>query len=394
MKFDRTAPGGGVNVVCRLENAKAYLEWNCYFVQEEVPFLPAQAELTRQTAMSEQTKNSGNRCKAWPACSSMANAGGSVRIYLADPKGIVVMECFKALQEEEPLEGILLQPHLWQGVENPYLYVMEAVLTDRNGACIDRLRRHLPLRDLKSRNTVNGKEILFNGEIFIPKGVIYTLPNAEKQHYYEPEGNQTSPSETGCLYRFGAQQQRLILEDLRQMIQLGANCICMEKKVPEKFLLQFCRLCDRYGILVFCQEGEKGKDDWIYSQDKGIRMQHPKEAPDFRSLENGLFLPDNSYPNTLYYQYKAKWSDVPFVYLVPKSMKKLQSGNYSVCCYSNCNKVALYTDGTLFEFQTGGGEIFFREIPAKSPCIILTAEGDGCSMSVSVHKLLLNNFSH
>ena len=119
-------------------------------------------------------------------------------------------------------------------------------------------------------------------------------------------------------------------------------------------------------------------------------MQCQENIPDYRSMENGLFLPGSRYPTSLYYKYKAKWSDEPFIYLAPESVQKLQSGNYSVCCYSNCSRVALYADGILFEFQKGKGEFIFREIPARSPCVMLTAEGEGCTTSLSVHKLLLS----
>lgn len=55
-------------------------------------------------------------------------------------------------------------------------------------------------------------------------------------------------------------------------------------------------------------------------------------------------------------------------------------------CYSSCGRVALYTDGELFEFRKGDGEFVFQEVPARTPCIMLSAEGDGCSGALSVHK--------
>lgn len=340
MKFDRTAPGGGADVICRLENAKVYLEWNFYVIQEEEPSILGGLEETQ----------------------------GIIRICLMDRNGNVVMECLKALQEEEPIKGILLQPHFWRGAKEPYLYEMEAVLTDRNGRCIDRLRRQFPLRDLRNRNIGNGMEMLLNGVSFVPKAVCYSLPDTE------------------------VEAQRQMLEDMHQMIQLGANCVCMKKEEPAKSFLQFCGLCDRYGILVFVREKQGGQEgDWVCCWNRKVRMECPEKLPDYYGMKNGLFLPGSRYPTSLYYKYKVKWTDKPFIYLAPESVKKLESGNYSVCCYSNCSKVALYADGILFEFQKGKGEFIFREIPAKSPCVMLTAEGEGCSTSLSVHKLLLPN---
>ena len=84
----------------------------------------------------------------------------------------------------------------------------------------------------------------------------------------------------------------------------------------------------------------------------------------------------------------SRWSEEPFVCLVPESVERQEDGNYTVCCYSNCGRIALYSDGALYEFQKGEREFIFRDVPAKSPNIILTAEGDGCSASLSLAKLL------
>ncbi len=368
MNFDRTAPGGGVDVVCRLEHAKAYLEWNFFFINRR-----------------EEEK-------------------GIVRVCLADRKGNVVMECRKALQEEEPVEGILMQPYFWQGQREPYLYEMEAVLTDCSGRIMDSLTGQIPLRELRNRKTGNEMELLLNGVPFIPKAVFYSLPDGD-----------------------AVVRQRQILEDLQQIKRLGSNCVCVKKEEPARLFLEFSRLCDRYGILVFVQEEqgrgewqerkegqgradeperegsraeeedigrerEEGRQrEWAYYQDRKVRMEPGENIPDFRSVENGLFMPGSRYPTSLYYKYMARWTEEPFIYLAPESVKKLKSGNFSVHCYSNSNRVALYTDGVLFEFQRGEEEFVFREIPAKKPCVMLTAEGEGCGTALSIHKILLSN---
>ena len=333
MKFDRTMPGRGVDVTCRLENAKVYLEWKFYFTQEGT---------------------------------------GMVRVRVTDRNGNVAMECLKSLQEEEPLEGILLQPHLWKGSKDPYMYVMEAILTDGKGNCLDRFHRQLPLRELRRGTICSNGELLLNGEQFLPKVVKYTLS----------EG----PSEAG--------QQRRMLEDMQYLVQLGANCVLVKEREPARLLLQFCELCDRWGILVFVMEGEAPEGYWAQDQDRKLWLRCDEVVPEYGGGEGGLFLQESQCPSSLYYKYKAKWSDAPFVYLAPDSVKKLPSGNYKVNCYSNCERVALYTDGNLFEFQQGQGEFIFQEIPAKSPSVMLTAEGEGCNMSISMHKLLTGNFFH
>lgn len=343
MKFDRMAPGGGVNVTCRLENARAYLEWNFYVTEKD-----SRQEMGYVPPASPQV---------------------TVRVCLKDHRGEVVMEGMKPVGEEEPLEGILLKPRLWNGTKDPYLYEVEAVLTEQRGRILDRYSGKLPLRNLISRENCGEWEVLLNGETFRPQAVFYALPNAG--------------SEAGS--------QSMIMEDLQQILRLGANLVCVSNEGTEGHLTHFARLCDRYGLLV-CLRGQKGQ--WAFVRERMVKICFQEEMPVYRGEEKGLFLPGNTWPSSLYYKYKARWGKEPFVYLAPDSVEKLKSGNYSVCCYSNCDRVALYTDGALFEFQRGQEEFVFREIPAKSPCILLNAEGDGCAASLSVHKISQSNFFH
>jgi len=109
------------------------------------------------------------------------------------------------------------------------------------------------------------------------------------------------------------------------------------------------------------------------------------EVEVFRSLED--FLGKTlSYPDMDKKMYKARWSTKPFVYISVESLKPMKSGNYTVTCYSNCKRLALYSDGKLFEFQHGQEIFTFQEIPVKGPCIMLAVEGEGCSVSLSVQR--------
>jgi len=360
MRFDRRAPGGGAEVTCRLENSKAFLQWTFYFTGAE--------------STSTGTDNVSARAeRTFPF----------VRLCLLDTEGNMVLECLHTLKEEEPLEAVLLQPHLWRSVRDPYLYRMEAILMDGNGRCLDRLCGRLALRNIESRNLCGVPELLLNGEVFPLQAVRYSLPRMGS----------------------GAERQRLMMEDLRQLMRLGANCICLLGQEEQSMLFrQFCWMCDRIGILVFLR-AEKTAGTWACSWNRESRVFLEKEIPFcHRTAEaaagakekhqrgteqSSLFLPHSQCPTSLYYEYKAKWSQEPFVYLVPESVKRLESGNYVVGCYSNCSRVALYSDGTLFEFQKGQGPFVFREVPARHPCIMLAAEGEGCSASLSIPKMNL-----
>lgn len=299
MKFDRKAPGQGVEAVCRLESGRATIEWSFSFLKGE-----------------------------------QENAGTILTLTMRDREGETVLLCMQEAEEEELLVSVLLHPHLWS-CQTPYLYEVEAVLQDPEGKETDSLRRQLPLREVCFHSR---RGWLLNGAEFVLKAVEYTVP----QHISQ------------------AEKQQLVLEDLHLLKKMGANCIHTEPSL--------WKLCEKLGFLI-----------WDKSM-AAVGRELPCLAGEG---ENRISLRQIS---TLYYQYKAKWSDEPFVYIAPDSIVILPSGNLKVVVYSNCCRVVLYSDGRLFEFQSGDGEFIFQEVPAKGPCIMLSAEGDDCSISLSFHK--------
>ncbi len=346
MEFDRSAPGAGAEARCKLENGKAFLEWRFHvkgdLLQTEIP--GAQA---RRFGAGEGYTQSPRPV---------------IRLSLMAGEGNVVAEGMQTVGEEEPLKTVLVQPRLWQGRRDPFLYEVEATLTVQ-GACLDRIYTKLCLREVHAGGA---GEILLNGQPLAVRAVSYSLP----------EGG----SET--------ERRRQALSDFRTLLQLGANSICVERKDQGPFL---SRLCDRFGILMFERGGLEGQDLLVCAWDGAVEISWGEEGqrervPAYRGDSDAFFLAHRKCPTALYYKYKARWSEEPFVYLAPESVRRLRSGNYTVTCYSSCGRVALYTDGELFEFRKGDGEFVFQEVPARTPCIMLSAEGDGCSGALSVHK--------
>lgn len=258
-------------------------------------------------------------------------------LLLKDQSGQTVLTCLRREPEEEPLQAVLLRPRLWNGPDDPYLYKMEILLQEQDGQLLDRIDAPLPLRCIKR---LPEQGFFLNDNPFSPKTIDYTLPKAE------------SP----------IQLQRAIMDDIQYLLELGINSIhCSDADADFRLLSQ---LCDRAGILLL------------------------PEAGDFslRDGGHGLLDPATGNPNTLFYKCKAKWSTQPFVYISPESIQTTESGNYKVTVYSSCGRIALYTDGVLFAFQSGEYEFVFEGIPARHPCVMLTAEADGCSVSFAVHK--------
>lgn len=299
MMFDRKTPGEGVEIECTPENGKMLLIWEFKFT-------------------GEQTE-------------------AFVLVTVKDREGNKVLECLRPEPEEEPLMAVLLHPWLWQGVENPYLYRMEATLLDRQGRLLDRMIRPLPLRHLEKHPD---KGYFLNGTEFIPRTVGYELPHVPVQ----------------------LKDQGRIFQDLELIIQLGANSIYCEGTVGNIGMLR--ELCDRLGLLVW----------------------HEKPEISLRGTGPCLLDAATDIPLPLYYQYKTQWSSHPFVYIAPESVTAVGGGGFKALVYSNCKRVALYTDGVLFEVHSGEREFLFEGIPAKHPCIMLTAEANGCTVSLSIQK--------
>lgn len=260
-----------------------------------------------------------------------------VSVTVKDREGNQVLECLRSEPEEELLMAVLLHPRLWQGVGNPYLYRMEAALFDQQGRLLDRIISPLPLRRLEKHPD---KGYFLNGVEFMPRTVGYELPHVPVQ-----------PKDQGKIF-----------QDLEMIIQLGANSIYCREIAGNIEMLR--GLCDRLGLLMWHEEPE------VCLRGAG------------QCLLNAAT--DNPLP--LYYQYKALWSSQPFVHIMPESVTAVGGGYYNAMVYSNCEKVALYTDGVLFEVHSGEREFFFEGIPAKRPCIMLTAEADGCTVSLSIQK--------
>lgn len=309
MKFDRTAPGGGVEVSCSCESGRAYLQWRFFYTE---------------------------------AGYTEAGQKGRLFVFVRDAQGQLALECVSHPREEETMRSILLQPHLWKGTKDPYLYSLEALLLDEEGNCRDRMTRRLALYCLSFRG-----ELYLNGERFEERAVRYRLP----------EGGSS------------AQLQGRVAEDLRLLLEMGANSIHLEdgEGVPEFFP----ELCERFGFLVRLTEKER---------DSGLSV--------YRGGESCLVSPEGALRGE-FYRNRARWGREPFVYLVPESVRRRENGRFSSMVYSNCARVALYSDGILHEFRSGCCEFPFREIEAKGPYLSLVAEAEGARSALTLHKSVI-----
>lgn len=204
-RFDRTAPGEGMMVYSRIENGKAYLEFQFFL----------------------------KRDKAEEACLA------DIRVY--DRSGELALEIAYPLKEEEPAKGMLLHPRLWRGASDPYQYTVKVELVG------DILEKQLPLRTFEK---LPGKGYFLNGEAFSICPVSYSLPQ------------QLSSDIAASVLSRREQIQR----ELQLFKQMGANTVCLQ--LPE-YDEELAQLCDGMGFLVWCGvagKGIAGRDDLLLPQ--------------------------------------------------------------------------------------------------------------------------------
>lgn len=255
-----------------------------------------------------------------------------VKLSIRDAKGVLVLEGRQCIWEEELFKAILLHPHLWNGTRDPYLYEAEAFLIEEEKEAegrhrvTDRISFRFPIHSFREDP---GKGWLLNDELFCRKAVRYQPAQGEE-----------------------------LRRELLFLLEAGVNTLCVEELYSQP--PSFYETCRELGLVVWAAGTGQEVDSRFFT-------------------EGGI-------PTDLFYYHKARWSREAFVYISRESLKQQSNGNFSITVYSNCKKVALYVEGTLFEFQSGQTEFVFREIPFQSLFLCLSAEAEDCTMSLSIHR--------
>ena len=293
-----------MKICTRIENGKAYLEFD--FAQE----LASVSEEKREDLKT-------------------------IFIQIQDRDGGVTLQSFYPLKEEEPACAILLHPHLWNGLEDPYLNCVLLNFINKEGEIYERYNYPLAIYTFEE---LEGKGWFLNGKAFEPRVMKWDISGVK---------NET------------AQQ---ILEAVKEM---GINTLQLSDK--EAISREFIQRCIEMGFLI--REESHLFGEFSESVDCNMLFSHqPVHCTD------------------VYYHYKAKWSKAPFVYISMCSIRKNKKHNLSLTVYSNQKKVALYTNGTLFEFLTGGPEYFFEEIPINKYPLTVTAEAGECRTAITLYE--------
>ncbi len=262
-----------------------------------------------------------------------------------------------APEESDCMTALLLRPHLWDGMRDPYVYLLKA--QGRFGTVEVFWRQELAIYDVR---VVDKKGIFLNEKEFLPHEVAYRLP---------PQISDAGTRE---------EQMR---RDLDRLARMGVNAIRLEgtgagtEEQDRCEVRSFYNLCRGRGFLT--------GDRWI----------RPEILPVYRGLPGettteALLEADGRTLTERYYYYQAKWSNEPVLYPALSTLHRQENGLLSLTIYSNQKKVVLYVDGVLFLFQSaasGDPEFIFEDIPVAKLPLHLAAEAGNLSISLTVTKL-------
>lgn len=285
-------------------------------------------------------------------------------------------------EEADFMTALLLRPHLWDGMRDPYVYLVKAqgrFRTMEDGEKTGGTRNEEesdPAEDITEAEDVywQQKLAIYDVRVIDKKGIFLN----EKEFLLREVSYRLPPQISDAGMR--VEQVR---RDLERLARMGVNAIRLEgtgsgaERQNCYEVRAFYRLCRRGGFLT--------GDLWI----------RPENLPVYRGLPGettcqALLAADGRTLTERYYYYQAKWSSEPVLYPVLSTLHRQENGLLSLTIYSNQKKVVLYVDGLLFLFQTatsGDPEFIFEDIPVEKLPLHLAVEAGNLSISLTVTKL-------
>lgn len=284
-------------------------------------------------------------------------------------------------EEADSMTALLLRPHLWDGVRDPYVYLVKAqgrfgtVEYGEKTGCTENEEESDPAEDI-----TGAVEVYWQQEL-----AIYDVRVVDKNGIFLNE-KEFLPHEV-C-YRMLLQTgdagiwEEQMKEDLERLARMGVNAIRLEgtgsgaERQNCYEVRAFYRLCRRCGFLT--------GDLWIRPENLPVYRGLPGEVAEALLSADGRTLTER------YYYYQAKWSSEPVLYPALSILHRQENGLLSLTIYSNQKKVVLYVDGVLFLFQSaasGDPEFIFEDIPVEKLPLHLAAEAGNLSISLTVTKL-------
>ncbi len=301
------------------------------------------------------------------------SAGQSVNIQLSGSPAVSVQPvfyCTYPFGEDDKCVMKIVQPHLWEGIDRPYLYHLEIyrLLGTRTGKADGTLiARELVCDRFIAIRTVchiPGKGYLLNGQPFLPRCVYY-----ENVHNISLGGEQ--------IFWEG------IMQKLRILVQMGTNVLILGSGIDmsgdERVVLQ--KYCDRVGLLLYVR-GEEFSEDFGSATVMKAELESLQNSKSDSCVKGSVLFESPGLPTDTYYRCRALWSKEPFVYISAKSFRRQADGGYSLMVYTSCRKVTLMINDKVFGICEDTGELLFQDISIKGFPVDITARTEGHSMTV------------
>ena len=306
IKFDRNIMCGGLDASVEIENGKARVEFTICLLGEDA---------------------SERKTTDWRV---------EIRMYDQEEQEVAGMRVPVEMGENLRTHTLIIYPHLWKAVEEPYLYKVRGSLVYRNEVR-DALEKVLPIC---SWENVPGKGWYLNGRPFELKAVRYRMPE-----------------------KMGGMDSEVLRKELEMIRDLGANCVLTDGFEGD---LAFREMCMEMGLVV-C-----GGDET-----EAVKM------PLFCGDEGALLELDRARKRDAFYYYKACWGKDKVLYICPP-VRRDGADETVVKVYSNQKKVALYVDGRLQEFKESAPVFLFEDVPVRWGETVISAQAGECFCSVTV----------
>lgn len=216
IRFDKEAPGGGVDAYTVLENGKAEIYFNVYLAEGGLEESDAQCPVMVEITMFDPKGKETARMRLYPMRGS------------SSPKSL----------SAEPLttRTLLIYPQLWQSVSNPLLY---------------RIKAHI----------IAGETVMDAKEFPYP---ICSMRNIPDKGFFL---NQKSFTLHAVQYSLTKDWRNCLEKDLNLLVELGANCLCPDRFPKDSM---FYEKCLEKGMIVWKLVSKQPSIPRLWGGDKSL----------------------------------------------------------------------------------------------------------------------------
>lgn len=331
IRFDREAPGGGLDAYVQIKNGKAEIVFVIYLALQQPGLnrLPDQPIRDKLAVIDIRMYDEKGAEAARMRCKVGRPAEGDGGEPDLDGK-----PGFMAAADKKwnlTTHTLLIYPHLWNAADAPYLYEVRASVTEDH-QITDTLEILCPIF---SMSNIPQKGFFLNEKPFSLHAVRY---HVDENWFQNLEG------------------------DLKILKDLGANCICPDRLPTER---SFYAECLKKGMIVWQLTGDN------------------EHLPVFCGDEKALLNPDRGKQES-FYLYQSRFSRQNVLYICNPEKKPVPGGSTCVTVYSNQKRVALYLDGILHEFKESAPVFRFEDVPVKREQTVISAQAGEQYISVTL----------